>query len=100
KAKKICVLEGHRGWVTSVAFSPDRSTLASGGVDGALRLWDLASGHEPKDRDVPQAHPSDLTAVAFAFDNKTLATGSSALDGIVWLWDIAGEAPRQIAPVR
>lgn len=98
KAKKICVLEGHRGWVTSVAFAPDRGTLVSGGVDGALRLWDLA-GSEPKDREVARAHASDVTALAFAADNK-IASGAGALDGVVWLWDVSGAKPRQIAPLR
>lgn len=98
KPEKICVLQGHRGWVTSVTFSCDRSTLASGGVDGALRLWDVGAS-EPRDRDVPQAHSSDLVALAFAPSNKLVATGASNLDGVVRLWDVSDE-PRQLAPVR
>ncbi|MBI1748592.1 MAG: hypothetical protein HYR55_18690, partial [Acidobacteria bacterium] len=32
-------LPGHMLWVRAVAWSPDGCTLASGGGDGAIRLW-------------------------------------------------------------
>lgn len=38
------VLNGHTRPVTSVAFSPDGATLASGSVDGTIRLWNLRDG--------------------------------------------------------
>ncbi|MGE3808296.1 MAG: WD40 repeat domain-containing protein, partial [Gemmataceae bacterium] len=87
QARKIAVLEGHRGWVTAVVFSPNRGFLVSGGVDGTLRFWDLA-GTEPEDRAIPNAHASDIGALAFAPDSKVLASGAATLDGLIWLWDL------------
>ncbi len=36
-------LEGHTSGVTSVAFSPDGKTLASGSGDNTIKLWDVAT---------------------------------------------------------
>jgi WD40 repeat protein len=37
-------LTGHTGWVTSVAFSPDGSLLASGSWDRTIKLWRVSDG--------------------------------------------------------
>jgi WD40 repeat protein len=52
------VLHGHTGEIHAVAFSPDGKTLASGGEDCAIRVWDVPTGRLKATLWVPPtAHP-------------------------------------------
>lgn len=44
--RQIAELIGHTSTVTALAFAADGRRLVSGGRDGALRVWTLASGRE------------------------------------------------------
>jgi WD40 repeat protein len=70
---------------SAVAFSPDGGTVATGGADGNIRLWDTATGKEvgaPMSSDV-----SPVDAVAFSPGGTLMAAAST--DGNVQLWDTA-----------
>jgi WD40 repeat protein len=74
------------GNVTAVAFSPDGKTLASGGWDEAVRLWDVATGEERRRLD---GHRRGMVAaVIFSRDGRHLAS-RGGLDGTVLVWDAA-----------
>ena len=57
---------------TVICLSPDGKTLASGGPDGALSLWDTSTG---KLRQSLPSLPQRVTAVAFSPDGSKLAAG-------------------------
>ena len=73
---------GGGGTITTVRFSKDVSTIASGSLDKTVRLWSTNKGEPLK---TLAGHTSGISSLAFSPDGKTLASGSS--DGTILLWD-------------
>jgi hypothetical protein len=90
-------LKGHADAVLALAYSPDGRLLASGSTDGAVKIWDVASGREQV---VLRGHTEPVLAVVFSADGKTLASISK--DGSASLWDVAtgNERPLLQEPAR
>jgi WD40 repeat protein len=87
--------------VYRVAFAPDSQTLATGGRDSVVRLWDVATGQLvrslPGHPSEPRYYPQDAVgALAFSYDGTRLAAGfgrpgllDPGYDQVVKVWDVA-----------
>ena len=84
---RLCRYRHNTGVVSSVAFSPDGHTLATGSFDHTVRLWDVSDLHYPSSLGTLTGHTRDVNSVAFSPDGQTLATGS--WDNTARLWDVS-----------
>jgi serine/threonine protein kinase/WD40 repeat protein len=84
-------LGAHGTAVSAVAVSPDAALVASGSVDGTVRIGPV-SGEEPH---VFFGHEGVVWTMAFSQDGRWLASGGN--DGTVRLWpvpDLSGKPPQ------
>jgi WD40 repeat protein len=73
-----------QAWIISVAFTPDGKRIVSASFDGALRLWDAASGAI---LETFGGHSSGVNQ-AVSPDGRTLLSESGS--GSVAAWDLSG----------
>lgn len=62
----------HEGWITGLALSPDGETVATVGIDWAVRGWSVANGEK---RFEWMPHRSEAFSVAFASDGQSVFSG-------------------------
>jgi WD40 repeat protein len=79
------VLAGHPGGgVNDVALSPKGQLMATGGSDGRIILWSIASGQQIRKF---EGHSEFVSSVSFSPNGRTLATTSG--DGSAKIWDVS-----------
>jgi WD40 repeat protein len=75
---------GHKGAITSVAFSPDGNTLATAGRDNITKLWQVN-----RSQLTVLVGQDDMLGAKFSQDGKRIASASS--DGTVSIWSRDGK---------
>ncbi|MGE0238555.1 MAG: caspase family protein [Parvibaculaceae bacterium] len=73
--------EGHYGAVYSVAFAPDGRHILSGGQDGEVLLWDIASRKRVRRF---AGHLASVLSVAFSADGERIVSGGNDTTTRLW----------------
>jgi WD40 repeat protein/DNA-binding XRE family transcriptional regulator len=82
-ARLIGSVSGHVGMVYGLAVPNEGARLATGGVDGTLRLWSLAAGEGST---ILARYDSAINNIALSADGRLLA--AAVLGGAFDLWSV------------
>jgi WD40 repeat protein len=88
--------KGHQEAVLCAAFSPDGTRIASGGMDRAIKIWNVATGEVERElidpaTKPPSAHPGWVYALRWIDGGKKIVSvgGAPRLKGSMATWDTA-----------
>lgn len=100
--KRVHRLAPAIGLTQQLAMSADGTTMASGGADGAVRLWHWPTGQLvhtfARRRLMGDGHTAEITALAFHPDGRALYSASA--DGTIKEWDSAEHCLLNTLPTR
>ena len=82
----VMSLEGHRGEVCSLKWSPNGMYLASGGADNRVFVWDVRMGQKLFSS---KAHKASVLALSWSHQNASeFASGGGFRDQTIKIWNI------------
>ncbi len=84
----VNTIRGHSGRISTITFSPDKKSLASGSVDKTIKLWQVSMAWEIRTFGgwFSGKHSKEITCLAFSPDGKYLVSGSR--DETLRLWQV------------
>jgi WD40 repeat protein len=82
--QQLSAFVGFDGATSALTLSPDGKLLAAGTGDGAVRIWEAASGKHMHTLD---EHEKEVQSLAFSPDGTKLA--SASVKGPILLWDVS-----------
>lgn len=90
----------HRGTIMAMSPSPDGKLVATGGIDGTIRIWDVGSGELVR---ALVGHGSYVYSLSWSPDGNSLASAGT-WDGTIRIWDARNGMPLRtfkghVAPV-
>ena len=78
-SQAVALLTENTGPVSSVAFSPDGSTIVSGYDSGGILVWDVKTG---KRKQTLLTEQEWVSSIAFSPDGKIIASGGACVEGM------------------
>ena len=73
--QEVLTIQAETNELRSVAWSPDGMRLATGGAEGAVKVWDALSGRQLA---CTRGHTGEVTSVAWSADGTRLASSDAA----------------------
>ena len=89
----IVLEHGHA--IRSISFSPNGRTIASGGYDNNIKLWDVTTGQL---KATLTGHTDWIKTLQFSSDGRTLAAIDD--DNMLKLWDVSTGNEKQTLAVQ
>lgn len=80
-------LDGHKGKILSLAYSPDGQSIIAGADDYSVRIFDLEGNEIDRFIDLG----GDVKSVAFSPNDQYIAAGTAEPDSRIRVWNLDGK---------